>query len=328
VNATRVSDARPGGSVTRPTLDVERRLWRAGHRWVAGCDEVGRGAWAGPLTVGIAVVHEGVRSRSIPAWLRDSKALSEERRELVFGEVARWCADAAVGHASAEECDRWGMTLAWRLAARRALAALELAPDAIVIDGPWDLLRGRPVPAAAFADPTEAVAGPAALHADADADADAEDDAEDEPELEGGRVDRRPAGELVLPPCAVPETVLPLIGADARCAAVAAASVLAKVVRDRLMREEAEHFPAYSFEANKGYPSQRHQMALRGYGLSAIHRRSWSYVANLPWGAAGWVHRAIPGFEAAPRSGAEASPEPVEGTAAQVSDASTWVDFG
>ena len=61
-------------------------------------------------------------------------------------------------------------------------------------------------------------------------------------------------------------------------------SVLAKVVRDRLMRADAPHYPPYDFERNKGYPSPAHQMALRGYGPSAIHRRSWAFVDGLPWG--------------------------------------------
>ena len=83
--------------------------------------------------------------------------------------------------------------------------------------------------------------------------------------------------------CAIPKTpspglVRPIVDGDAKCASVAAASVLAKVVRDRLMRQEAEHFPAYGFERNKGYPSPVHQTALRGYGPSAIHRRSWAFV--------------------------------------------------
>ncbi|MGH9109673.1 MAG: ribonuclease HII [Acidimicrobiales bacterium] len=225
------------GSGVRPTLAVERRLWREGHRWVAGLDEVGRGAWAGPVSVGVAVVHAGCRTRSLPFWLRDSKLLAEERREVVFYEVAAWCADAGVGHASAAECDRWGMAGALRLAACRALACLELPPDAVVVDGPYDLLRA------------------AAL----------------------------PAPDLPVPPVAIPATVVPVVGGDARCAAVAAASVLAKVVRDRLMRADAVHYPAYSFERNKGYPSPAHQTALAGYGLSAIHRRSWSYVDHLPW---------------------------------------------
>ena len=229
----------------RPTLDVERGLWREGCRWVAGVDEVGRGAWAGPLSVGVAVVHAGLRARTVPRWLRDSKMLGEHRRELVFDDVARWCADAAVGHATAEECDRFGMTRAWRLAAHRALARLDLVPDALVIDGSYDFL-------------TEAVVAQQTACTSPD---------------DGFR----------LPDAPVPSRVLTIVGADARCAAVAAASVLAKVVRDRMMREEAVHFPPYGFERNKGYPSPRHRIALAGYGLSAIHRRSWAFVADLPW---------------------------------------------
>ncbi len=259
--------------VVRPTLEMERQLWRAGHRWVAGVDEVGRGAWAGPLSVGVAVVHAGLRTRSIPEWLRDSKSLSEERREDVFDRVANWCADAAVGHVTPDECDRYGMTLAWRLAAYRALAALELRPDAIVLDGPWDLLRGRRAKAAA-ASAEEADVGAAGVLAVPLFDL-------DEPAADPPLAPRDT--DPPLPAVTLPETVLPTVRADATCAAVAAASVLAKVVRDRWMRAESEHFPAYGFERNKGYPSPHHQIALRGYGLSAIHRRSWAYVADLPW---------------------------------------------
>ena len=159
-------------------------------------DEVGRGAWAGPVSVGVAVAVPAARSSSVPAWLRDSKQLAEQRREDVFDEVADWCADGAVGHASAAECDRWGMTAALRLAAYRALCGLELRPHALVVDGPMDLLRERPLPPDRLAD-----------------------------------------GLCVpLPDLEPPGTVVPVIGADATCAVVAAASVLAKVVRDRIMR--------------------------------------------------------------------------------------------
>lgn len=242
----------------RPGLDVERTLWRAGHRWVAGIDEVGRGAWAGPLSVGVAIVGPAGRADRVPPGLRDSKAIAEVRREAVFAEVAAWCADAAVGHATPEECDRLGMTRAWRLAAFRALARLEIVPDAAVIDGPHDLLRGpgAGVPGTPGPRPEDA---PGAVRA--------------------GGPEPGEAGAGVR----VPETVLALVGADATSASVAAASVLAKVVRDRAMRAEAEHFPPYGFDRNKGYPSARHQIALRGYGLSSIHRRSWSYVTELPW---------------------------------------------
>lgn len=214
--------------VCSPDLREERRLRAQGYECVAGLDEVGRGAWAGPLTVGVAVVRPRVQLRSMPAWLRDSKMLSEARREEIFEPVGRWCQAWAVGHVTATECDEWGMTEALRTAARRALAALEPVPDALLVDGPVDLLRQS------------------GDHA---------------------------TGILVRP----------IVDADAKCASVAAASVLAKVVRDRIMREEADHYPAYAFERNKGYPSLVHQTALRGYGPSAIHRKSWAFVEELPW---------------------------------------------
>jgi len=222
-------------TVCSPDLKEERRLRREGHQWVAGLDEVGRGAWAGPLTVGIAVVRPRVQLRSMPVWLRDSKMLSEARREDIFDAVARWCEAWAVGHTTAAECDAWGMTEALRVAGQRALAGLGQQPEALLIDGPVDVLRH----------PEQPFAG----------------------------------------------VVRPIVDADAKCASVAAASVLAKVVRDRLMRAEAPHFPAYGFERNKGYPSPVHQAALRGYGPSAIHRRSWAFVRDLPWCGQPWLGR-------------------------------------
>ncbi len=214
--------------ICSPGLGEERRLRKEGFEWVGGVDEVGRGAWAGPLTVGVAVVRPRVQLRSMPAWLRDSKQLSEARREEIFDAVGAWCHTWAVGHASAAECDQWGMTEAWGLAAHRALSQLPLVPAALIVDGPTDLLRHHSRPFAGL--------------------------------------------------------VRPIVDADAHCASVAAASVLAKVVRDRIMRCESEHFPAYAFERNKGYPSLVHQTALRGYGPSAIHRRSWAFMRGLPWG--------------------------------------------
>jgi ribonuclease HII len=78
--------------------------------------------------------------------------------------------------------------------------------------------------------------------------------------------------------------VTKLVKGDARCLSIAAASILAKVSRDRLMRQEDEHFPLYHFAENKGYPCPRHKMALQAFGPSAIHRRSWVFMENLPWG--------------------------------------------
>jgi ribonuclease HII len=227
------------GKAPLPTLEHERALWESGHRWVAGVDEVGRGAWAGPVTVGVAVLGPA-GARGAPEDLRAARLLTERRREAMFAELAAWCMCWSVGHAGPEECDLLGMTAAIRVAARRAWSALAMVPGAVLVDGPRDLFGWSEQSA-----PGPATAGP------------------------------RSSGP--------PPHVVPVVGGDARCLSVAAASVLAKVVRDRLMRDMAAHYPPYDFDRNKGYPSPAHVRALHGYGLSAIHRRSWSYVARLPW---------------------------------------------
>jgi ribonuclease HII len=217
-----------------------------GFRLVAGVDEVGRGAWDGPLSVGVAVVDPGCRR--VPAGLRDSKQLAEEVRESIFDRVAAWCLAWAVGHAEPAECDHLGMTRALRLATRRALGALpeEWRPDAVLLDGNFDYVS-EPVQSALF----------------------------DDDGLEAG-------GELPAARGAGP-AVRTLVGADALCASVAAASVLAKVTRDRVMRSLSDSYPPFDFERNKGYPSTAHKRALCGYGMTAIHRRSWVFAERLPW---------------------------------------------
>ena len=75
-----------------------------------------------------------------------------------------------------------------------------------------------------------------------------------------------------------------IVRGDASSLSIAAASILAKVTRDRIMRDEALHYPQYWFESNKGYPGPRHRAALQGYGPSAIHRRSWVFMDGLAWG--------------------------------------------
>ncbi|MHB1536157.1 MAG: ribonuclease HII [Acidimicrobiales bacterium] len=82
-------------------------------------------------------------------------------------------------------------------------------------------------------------------------------------------------------------TTIRIVKGDARCLSIAAASILAKVTRDRLMRAESVHYPGFDFDANKGYPCPRHKMALQAYGPTAIHRRSWVFMDHLPWGVAG-----------------------------------------
>ena len=78
--------------------------------------------------------------------------------------------------------------------------------------------------------------------------------------------------------------VTTVIKGDATSLAVAAASCVAKVERDGMMAEEAEHFPAYGFDSNRGYPAPAHKHALQAYGPTTIHRRSWVFMDDLLWG--------------------------------------------
>src|SRR5207244_9667430 len=121
---------------TVPNLGIERALWDEGHGVVVGVDEVGRGAWAGPLSVGAAVLPRDRRVYKV----RDSKLLTETERERLFDRIAGWCVAWSVGHATQEECDDLGMAPAQRLAARRAIDGLGLAPDAVLVDGTWDFI--------------------------------------------------------------------------------------------------------------------------------------------------------------------------------------------
>ncbi len=205
-----------------PNLSVERSFWAAGVEFVVGIDEVGRGAWAGPLNVGAAVVPRDRRVNRI----RDSKQLTEAAREAIFDRVATWCDAWAVGHATAEECDRLGMSEAQRLATRRALGALAIEPGVALVDGKWDFVGGGP-------------GGATRTHT--------------------------------------------IVKGDATSLSIAAASILAKVTRDRIMVDLASEFPAYSFETNKGYPCPRHKTALQGYGSSSQHRTSWVFMDHLVW---------------------------------------------
>lgn len=200
-----------------PNLTVERRLWESGRRYVVGVDEVGRGAWAGPISVGAAVVPRDRRVYKV----RDSKMLSEPEREALFDRIAEWCEVWAVGHASQRECDELGMSAAQKLAAHRAIEQLGVEPDHVLVDGNWDF-------------------------------------------VERGVTER-------------------IVRGDATSLSISAASILAKVTRDRLMREASEHYPYYCFDLNKGYPGPRHKAALQYLGPSVIHRRSWAFMDSLPW---------------------------------------------
>lgn len=199
-------------------MRLERSHWEAG-RIVAGIDEVGRGAWAGPLTLAAVVLPTDRRINKV----RDSKQLSRAAREGLHDRIVDWVDDWAIGEASAAECDQLGMSAAQRLAAHRAIAGLGRAVDHVLVDGPWDFVGDH-------------------------------------------------------------ETTC-IVKGDSISLSIAAASILAKVTRDRQMVDEAEHFPAYGFDSNAGYPAPDHVAALSAYGPTTVHRRSWVFMESLPWTA-------------------------------------------
>lgn len=121
-----------------PTLDVELSLLVGGRTLVACVDECGRGAFAGPVSVGVVIVDASVGPP--PAGVADSKLLSPATRDALVDPIRRWAVASGVGHASAAEVDDWSLTVALRLAGRRALAAAGVHADVVLLDGVHDWL--------------------------------------------------------------------------------------------------------------------------------------------------------------------------------------------
>lgn len=230
-----MSPARPRRSAA-PNLVFEKSFASRGYRYLAGCDEVGRGALAGPVSVGMVVVDlaaaGGLRG------VRDSKLLKHTEREALVPRIRRWSVASAVGHASAEEIDAVGLVAALRATGSRAWASVldVVTPDAVILDGNHDWLSAR-----------------------------------SQETLFGS--DSRETSLLRMDGCTAP--VHTRIKADLTCLSVAAASVLAKVERDSLMVELAADHPAFGWDVNKGYATEGHRLALRGAGPTDHHRRTW-----------------------------------------------------
>jgi len=229
-------------------------------------DEVGRGALAGPVSVGVVVVDASVRTA--PSGVRDSKLLTPAAREALVPRVRRWAVSWAVGHAEPGEIDRHGIIAALRLAGRRALAALPAVPSCVILDGSHDWLS----PPGADRAAATAVAGPGPAAVPL-----FELPPQTRPRAVVSATVPAPAGREPAPAVALASEpqVLTLVKADLRCAAVAAASVLAKVERDAMMVERSAAHPRYRWHENKGYSAPDHFAALRDFGPCDQHRRSW-----------------------------------------------------
>ncbi len=184
--------------------------------WVAGVDEAGRGAWAGPVVAGAAVLPQTPAVAQTLAEVNDSKQLTACQRELLFGQITTHVADWAVGLASAAEIDAVGILPATRLAMQRAIAGLASQPQHLLID------------------------------------------------------------YVRLP--ALPVAQQSITRGDSLVLSIAAASILAKVTRDRLMVEADQTWPGYGFARHKGYGTAEHSRQLQLLGPCPIHRTSFQPV--------------------------------------------------
>lgn len=243
--------ARSAARPSAPSLRLARRILRdCGGTVLLGMDEVGRGALAGPVSVGAVAVR--LETPTAPRGLHDSKLLAPAERERLVPHIRRWAVAWGVGHATNAEIDRWGILPALRVAGYRALDRLmgcgcdaEVAGCVgtggapVVLDGSYDWLRRPPLPP-------------------------------------------RDVGTTRTP--VAPRAVHLVIKGDQRCAAVAAASVLAKVERDRMMVDLGAAEPRYGWTGNKGYAAPEHRAALLEHGPSPWHRVSWNITGVVPGG--------------------------------------------
>jgi ribonuclease HII len=197
-------------------LRFEKLLWSKGVSLVAGIDEAGRGPLAGPVVAAVAILP----AKFSLAGLNDSKQLTEEFREELFEALTATGALVCygIGIADPAEIDRFNILRATFLAMQRAIAALPLQPEHLLIDG-------LPVPV--FQQPQTAI-----------------------------------------------------VGGDGKSKSIAAASVIAKVTRDRMMRKWHSEFPQYDFDRNKGYGTRAHLESLQIHGPCPIHRRSFAPVSQ------------------------------------------------
>jgi ribonuclease HII len=192
-------------------------------RRVVGIDEAGRGPWAGPVVAGAVVLDKERLGSFLRDGLDDSKKLSHKRREELFealkDEALKGEADVGVGVAGIEEIDALNILEATMLAMKRAVAALNTAPDFALVDG-----------------------------------------------------NKTP--DLFCPAKAV-------VKGDAKSLSIAAASIAAKVTRDRMMAKLATEFPGYGWERNAGYGTKEHKEALEALGVTPHHRKSFAPIIKI-----------------------------------------------
>ena len=203
-----------------PGLTEECRLWAQGYTRIAGLDEAGRGAWAGPVVAAAVILppNPAELARQL-APVRDSKLLTPRRRELCYEIITSCALSWGVGFVSAAEIDRIGILPATRRAMLLAIEALSVPADFLLIDA------------------------------------------------------------LQLPQVPLPQRAF--IKGDRDHLSIAAASIVAKVTRDRWLQALDERFPGYGLARHKGYGTPEHWAALCALGPSPEHRHSFAPIRQL-----------------------------------------------
>lgn len=200
-------------------LALEQAIWQKGIKTVAGIDEAGRGAWAGPVSAAVVVLPNHPQIERTLAGVRDSKQMTARQREHWAEEIKSAALAWSVGMVSAAEIDAIGILPATRAAMTRAIEGLPILPEHFLFD--FIHWKNCPYP-----------------------------------------------GER-------------LVRGESQSLSIAAASVLAKTARDRLMRELDEEYGTYGFARHKGYGTALHQAAIHQFGLCPLHRRSYKITATL-----------------------------------------------
>lgn len=215
----------------------EAELHQQGYKYIAGVDEVGRGPLAGPVVTAAVVLPEDFDVLGID----DSKKLSEKRREALYDEIISGCVAYGIGMSDEKVIDEINILQATKEAMRKAIAQCEMMLGDVLAEGAEDAGEAGEGGSVAFAKPR--------------------------------KLDYVLLDAVKLEGLDVPQQSI--IKGDAKVLAIAAASILAKVTRDRMMVEYAREYPWYAFESNKGYGTAAHYEGIREHGTCPIHRMTF-----------------------------------------------------
>ncbi len=254
-----------------PTQTYEHHLRSQGYKFIAGVDEAGRGAWAGPLVAAAVIMPANGK---IIAGARDSKLLKEKKREEIFFEIKKTALSWSVGIIDIEYINQYNIGRANVKAFEMAINGLDMEPDYALIDGVcWKKKHYRSNQSRSVI-PTEVEESLGYARDDKNI---------------GYARDDKPLGGYLFGQAGIqndalfrrPATREYIKDGDAKIYSIAAASIIAKVTRDNILKEMHIKYPAYGFDKHKGYGTKGHSDALLKYGICAEHRILYKPIKRI-----------------------------------------------